>query len=221
MNHDGVLPDAYKTGAVYAYALIAYVLWPVFVPCAACLLEPERRRRIIILIYQAMGLCVGLTLLHGILRDPLQVSAGCCRLSYQVGARDLLTAPYLAAVSIPFLASSRRRLVLFGLAVTALAAAAALAASASTFPSVWCFFAAVLSAGLVLHFRTAAQTTAREVCTSASSAAVAHQACFRRTPSALFTGPRAAGHRGAPAGSRSWAPGDLDTALPRRCRRAC
>ena len=174
LNHDGVLPDAYKTGAVYAYALIAYVVWPVFVPFAAYLLEPEGRRRIIILICQAMGLCVGLTLLHSILRDPLQVSADCCSLSYQVNAPEFLTVPYLVAVSIPFLASSRRRLVLFGLAVTASCAAAALAASASTFPSVWCFFAAVLSAGLLLHFKAAAQTTAHQVCTRVSSAAGAH-----------------------------------------------
>ena len=39
LNHDGVLPDACKTGAVYAYVLIAYVLWPIFVPFAVYLTE--------------------------------------------------------------------------------------------------------------------------------------------------------------------------------------
>jgi hypothetical protein len=173
LNQDGILPDAYKSGAAYAYALIAFVLWPIFVPVSAYLLEPERRRRTIILICQAIGLWVGVTLLLSTVRTPLQVSADCCSLSYQVDAPDLLIAPYLVAVSIPFLASSRRGLVLFGVAITASCAAAAIAASATTFPSVWCFFAAVLSAGLYLYFRVATRTTARQIGSSATSGAVA------------------------------------------------
>ena len=160
---DGVLPDTYQPVAVHAYALIAYVLWPIFVPFAAYLLEAERRRRILILICQAIGLGVGLSLLVGFVRTPVEVSADCCSLAYRVDAPDLLLAPYLFAVCIPFLASSRRSLVLFGAGVAVSCVAAALAASASTFPSVWCFFAAVLSAGLVLHFRTEARTAAAQI----------------------------------------------------------
>jgi hypothetical protein len=173
LNHDGVLPDAYKSGAVYAYALIAFVLWPIFVPFSAYLIETGKRRRIIVLICQAVGLWVGFTLLLSIVRDPVEVSVNCCSLSYQVNATELLIAPYLVAVSLPFLASSRRSLVLFGVAVTVSCAAAAVAASATTFPSVWCFFAAILSAGLWLHFRMAARTTAHQPSTSATSGAVA------------------------------------------------
>jgi hypothetical protein len=156
LNHDGVLPDAFKSGAVYAYVLIAFVLWPVFVPFSAYLIETERKRRAIMLICQAIGLGVGLTLLLSFVRDSVQVSADCCSLSYQVNAPELLIAPYLVAVAIPFLASSRKGLMLFGVAITVSCAAAAVAASATTFPSVWCFFAAILSAGLYLYFRTAA-----------------------------------------------------------------
>jgi hypothetical protein len=157
LNHDGVLPDTYQSVAVHAYALIAFVLWPIFVPFAAYLMEAERRRRILILICQAVGLWVGLTLLFSFFRHPLQVSVDCCSLSYRVEAPDLLIAPYLVAVAIPFLASSRRSLVLFGVGITLSCAVAAASASAATFPSVWCFFAAILSAGLYLHFRTASR----------------------------------------------------------------
>jgi len=156
LNHDGVLPAAYKTPAVYAYALIAYALWPAFVPLSAYLLETGRKRRIAILACQGIGLGVTLTVLLGFLRQPPRVSADCCSLSYQVSAPDLLIVPYLAAVSLPFLVSSRRSLVLFGGAVLASSAAAAVAASVETFPSVWCYFAALLSAGLYLHFRAEA-----------------------------------------------------------------
>ena len=173
LNHDGILPDAFKSGAVYAYALIAFVLWPIFVPFAAYLLETERRRRLIILLCQAIGLWIGFALLVSFLRDPVQVSVDCCSLSYQVNAPDLLIAPYLVAVSIPFLASSRKGLVLFGVAITVSCAAAAVAASATTFPSVWCFFAAILSGGLYLYFRTAARATTQQHRTSATSGMVA------------------------------------------------
>lgn len=176
LNHDGVLPDTYKPVAVSAYALIAYVLWPIFVPFAAYTLEADRRRRILILLCQAVGLGVGLTLLVGFIRTPVTVSADCCSLSYRVDAPDLLIVPYLVAVSIPFLASSRRGLVLFGGGVGVSCAVAALAASASTFPSVWCFFAAVLSAGLVLHFWVEARTDSQNHSRSATSRALTHRA---------------------------------------------
>ncbi len=174
LNHDGILPDAYKTGAVYAYALIAFVLWPIFVPFSAYLLETGKRRRLIILICQAIGLWIGFSLLLSFVRDPVQVTVDCCSLSYQVNAPDLLIAPYLVAVSLPFLASSWKGLVLFGVAITVSCAAAAIAASATTFPSVWCFFAALLSAGLYLYFRTVARTTPHQLSTGATSGVVAN-----------------------------------------------
>jgi hypothetical protein len=158
LNHDSVLPDAYRSGATYLYALIAFALWPMLVPFSAYWIEAERRRRLIILACQAIGLGVGLACLLSIVRGPLEVWAGCCGLSYRLNAPDLLGAPYLVAVTVPFLASSRKSLVLFGVGVAASCGAAALAASLQTFPSVWCFFAALLSAGLYLHFKAEART---------------------------------------------------------------
>jgi len=173
LEHDGILPSTYKTAAVFAYVLIAYVLWPTFVPFAAYLAEAGRRRRIVILLCQAIGLGVGLVLLIANVGTPIDVSADCCSLSYSVDAPPWLIAPYLIAVSIPFLVSSQRSLVLFGAALTVSCAAAAVLASAATFPSVWCFFAAVLSAGLYLHFWLAARSATHEPHRSASSGAFA------------------------------------------------
>jgi len=172
LHHDGVLPDAYKAGALYVYVLIAYVLWPILVPFAAYSIESERRRRAIMLFCQATGLGVGGALLVGNMGVPIDVTVNCCSLSYRVNAPDLLIVPYLFAVSVPFLASSRRGLVLFGVAVTVSCAAAALV-SAATFPSVWCFFAAMLSGGLYLHFRTEAQALTHQAGRSASRGALA------------------------------------------------
>ncbi|RPI50933.1 MAG: hypothetical protein EHM56_10170 [Chloroflexi bacterium] len=162
LNQDGTLPDAYRPGIVHAYALIAYVFWPIFVPFAACLVEGEKRRRAILLVCQAIGLWCGASLLLSLARDPVVVSADCCSLSYFVNAPAFLTAPYLVATCLPFLLCSQRNLVLFGVGLVATCAAAALSASASTFPSVWCFFAALFSGGLYLHFRGCAQTIAHQ-----------------------------------------------------------
>ena len=150
LNQDGVLPDTYKSAAVYAYALIAFVLWPIYVPLAAYLTETGRRRRITILICQAIGLAVGLALLLSFFRHPPTVTTDCCSLVYWVNAPEWLLAPYLIAVTIPFLACSRRSLALFGLGIAVSCAVTLAVASAPAFPSVWCFFAAVLSAGLYL-----------------------------------------------------------------------
>jgi hypothetical protein len=153
LTHDGVMPASYRSVALYVYALIAFCLWPVLVPFSAYLLEAEKGRRRIVLACQIIGLGVGLSYLVSILRGPISVSANCCGLTYYVHAPWQLAAPYLLAVSVPFLASSRKSLVLFGAGVAVSAAAAALTASNQTFPSVWCFFAALLSGELYIHFR--------------------------------------------------------------------
>ena len=159
LHQDGFLPDNYKSAAVYAYVLIAYVFWPVFVPFSAYWLEADKKRRIIILICQVLGLWVGFTLLNSIINDPLKVSADCCSLSYSVYVSYATFGLYLVAVSFPFLISSRRNLVYFGAAIAVACCAAALVTSVTSLPSVWCFFAALLSAGLYLHFRIEARST--------------------------------------------------------------
>jgi hypothetical protein len=173
LSHDGVLPDAFQSGAVYAYTLIAFVLWPIFVPFSVCLMENRARRRILILICQAIGLWVGLALLLSFVRHPPTVSVDCCSLAYRVNAPAYLIAPYLVAVLVPFLASSRRKLVLFGMALAVSCAAAAFAASVATFPSVWCFFAAILSGGLYFHFRVAQRRSAHQPEARAASGTLA------------------------------------------------
>jgi hypothetical protein len=174
LHQDGDLPDTYQALAVWAYALIAYVLWPIFVPFAAFLTEAGSKRRAIILVCQAIGVGVGISLLFSFLHYPVQVSADCCNLIYQVRAPEALLVPYLIAVSVPFLASSTRGLVLFGVGILASCAAAAVAASAEALPSVWCFFAAILSAGLYVHFKASARATACQHSASATSGAVAN-----------------------------------------------
>ncbi len=171
LHQDGVLPQAYQTRALYFYVFVAYVLWPLYIPLAAYLVETGRWRRRVMLAGLAAGLCPGLACLVGMIRGPVIVAADCCHLTYYIDAPDLLTAPYLLAVSIPLLVSSRRGLRYFGVGVTLSCAAAAVLATMPGFPSVWCFFAAVLSGGLYLYLRAEAREEERPLQASAASGA--------------------------------------------------
>ena len=64
---------------------------------------------------------------------------------------------YVFAVVTPLLISSQRGLVIFGLVLTASLAITMYMATSETFPSAWCFFAALLSLGLYLHFKHSAR----------------------------------------------------------------
>jgi hypothetical protein len=174
LNQDGVLPNTFKWGAVYVYTFIAFVLWPIFVPFSSYLIETSSKRRNIILICQVIGLWIGLTHLLSIIRDPILVSADCCRLSYQLSTPVQLFVPYFIAVSLPFLVSSQKSLILFGIGVIFSCGTAFYLTSDPGVPSLWCFFAAILSGGLYLHFRAAGRSPARRSKTGENLGVVTH-----------------------------------------------
>ena len=153
LNHRGFIGDAWKPPPVYVFLFIAYVLWPVYVPFSAYLLEKGRWRRWVILLCQAAGLVVGVANLVAIVRGPVGAEVVGHSWHYLVSMPGGLAAPYVIAVTVPFLAAGRRRLAVFGLALFALYVIAALVASSDTFPSVWCFYAAILSVFLYFIFR--------------------------------------------------------------------
>jgi len=159
LNHRGVLADNYRSVAIYAFLLIAFVLWPIFVPFSAYVLESGRARKVIILLCQFIGMYVGLTALVNIIRGPVDASVVGHSFAYAINTPDIFFTPYLISVSIPFLVSSNKRLALFGIALAASCVAVMFIASSSAFPSAWCFYAAILSLFLYLFFRYSANRT--------------------------------------------------------------
>ena len=159
LNQGKIEIEALEAPAVFLYVLIAFVFWPIYIPYTAYRMETEKRRRVLILICQAIGLGVGLSYLLGMLRSPVGVSVYSCNLAYQVQPLWELGAGYIFAVTVPFFVSSHRGLVLFGIAVLFSYAAGMYLAKMPAFPSVWCFFAAFLSASLYVYFRAAQRTT--------------------------------------------------------------
>ncbi|MFA5375464.1 MAG: DUF6629 family protein [Dehalococcoidia bacterium] len=158
----GVISDTYKAGAVYAYAFIAFVFWPIFVPFSMYMVETGRMRRKLIILCQLVGLYIGISFLISLVQGPVDATALSHSISYQIKGPAKSLAPYLIAVSVPLLLASNKRLVILGAALLLSCGAAAYMACSNTFPSVWCFYAAIMSLIIYLYFRYQAKATTKK-----------------------------------------------------------
>jgi hypothetical protein len=134
----------------------AYVLWPMMVPIAARRLESRPLRRRLFGILAVLGLTGGLAIYLPLVIHPdwLEVSilGGSILYEPRVLLPDLLSQPlgrglYAFAVLVPLLASSEPLAQRFGALILTSALLCAVTYSYA-FVSVWCFFAALLSAWL-------------------------------------------------------------------------
>ena len=159
----GVISDTYKAGAIYAYAFIAFVFWPIFVPFAMYMVETGRMRRKLIFLCQLVGLYIGIAFFIGIISGTVDATMVSHSISYQISPSPHMSlAPYLIAVSVPFLIASNKRLIILGVALLVACGTAAYMACSSTFPSLWCFYAAIMSLIVYLYFRYQAKAAAKK-----------------------------------------------------------
>jgi hypothetical protein len=134
------------------FSFFSHVLWPIYVPLAAWLIEPAGPRRLVLEAFSAAGILVGGFLLYGMLANPITARPIGGHIEYVsphffAAAAMLL---YLLSTTVSMLATSHPFVRLFG--------AAALAAwifsylvFARWFISVWCFFAALMSVIVCAH----------------------------------------------------------------------
>jgi hypothetical protein len=150
LNNDLPLLQSWST---YIFSVFSHVLWPIFVPFAILLVETGRRRRKAIGVFLGLGLGVGLYLLYFIIRFPVAAHIHNRSISYDSPHLYLaaVLVIYLLATCVSALFSTHRCINVFGVLAFVLAIAA-VAVSATTFVSVWCFFAAVLSLLIYVHF---------------------------------------------------------------------
>ena len=142
-----------NTILTYVYSLFSHVLWPIFVPIAVLLLEPESWRRKVLVGISLAGAAVGLYLLYFLITEPVTSAVVGRHISYAsphfyIAAVMTL---YVLATCVSSLVSSCKTIRFFG-AATFVALLGAYAFYAFWFISVWCFFAAFLSAIVVVHF---------------------------------------------------------------------
>jgi hypothetical protein len=150
LNNDLPLLRSWST---YIFSVFSHVLWPIFVPFAILLVETGWRRRKAIGVFLGLGLGVGLYLLYFIIRFPVAAHIHNRSISYDSPHLYLaaVLVIYLLATCVSALFSTHRCINVFGVLAFVLAIAA-VAVSATTFVSVWCFFAAVLSLLIYVHF---------------------------------------------------------------------
>ena len=136
-----------------AYVFFSHVLWPVLIPIAVLLIEPSPSRRRDLVILVAVGATVSAylvwrTLAYGIESHPEgQHIEYVLPLAYAV----LTTVLYVLSTTASLILSSHRSVRIFGL-LTLLAFVVTYAAYEHWLVSVWCYFAAMLSAIVLLHF---------------------------------------------------------------------
>ena len=145
----------------YLFSMFSHVLWPIFVPFAIGLLETVSWRRKVIWGFQSVGLFVGLFLLVLIIEFPVTavVVENIVYVSphfYEIPVMLL----YLAATCVSCFFSSNATIRLFGALALVLFVVAYGFFAVALF-SVWCFFAALLSAIIFVHFKFGRRIHAR------------------------------------------------------------
>ena len=156
-----------NTVLTHVYSLFSHVLWPVYVPVSVLLLEPTCWRRKVLVAIALAGAAVGLYLLYFLVRLPIVAQVTGRHIAYlsphfyAVAAMGL----YLLGTCVSSLFSSHRSVRLFGVAAF-LSFIVVYAFYATWFISVWCFFAALLSGIVLLHFPRRRATAFQAVTTT-------------------------------------------------------
>jgi len=137
-----------------AYSLFSHVLWPMYVPFAVYAMEKVNWRRPALRATQVAGIVVGLFLLYFLVRFPVTARVLGQHIVYESPHFYLwpVMLLYLVATCFSSMLSSHPWVRLFGV-LSLLTFIAAYAIHAATVVSVWCFFAALLSFVVYLHFR--------------------------------------------------------------------
>ena len=142
-----------NTVLTYFYTFFSHVLWPAYVPFAVLTMESPGRRRQALLAFVVAGFAVAAYLLYVLVEFPV--------ISRPIGQHVEYLSPhffaavsmtlYLLSTTVSLLLSSHRTVKFFGL-LALLSFGAAYYFYAIWFISVWCFFAALLSVVVYLHF---------------------------------------------------------------------
>lgn len=138
----------------HAYTFFSHIFWPMFVPFAVLLIEPDSARRRLIAPFAAAGIFAGLYLAYFFVTEPttsLVVKRHILYVSPHFFIGPILVL-YVMGTCGSLLISGHPAVRWFGLAVGA-SLLAAYAFYAFWFISVWCFFAAIISTTVVLHFQ--------------------------------------------------------------------
>jgi hypothetical protein len=134
----------------YVFSFFALFLWPIYTPLATLRAEPSVQRRRVHEALVVVGVCVAVYICGFLARSPLETHLLRGHLCYHVdGLPWEVIGLYFVAVSAPCF-SSHGWLRVFGVLLL-VSLAVSLGLYSVEFVSVWCFFAALLSALILVH----------------------------------------------------------------------
>jgi hypothetical protein len=153
--------------ATWIYLLFAFVVLPTYLPVVVYVVEPAGRRRRVIGAFVALGGAVSISLLAAMLRGPVTAELEPYYLSYGTGLRAgiLVVSAYVLATCGALLVSGIRSLMLFGI-VNLVAVAVVAVLVIDGFASIWCAWAAIVSALFVLYLRSTEPEVALTIATT-------------------------------------------------------
>lgn len=144
-------PDL-NAALTHIYSLFSHVLWPIYVPIAALLLEVVPWRRKVLAGIALAGAAVGLYLLYFLMAEPIVAQVVGHHIAYL--SPHFYVVPvmilYVVGTCVSAFLSSCGTIRWFGV-TTFVSLVAAYAFYAFWFISVWCFLAALLSVIVVVH----------------------------------------------------------------------
>ncbi|MEW5962470.1 MAG: DUF6629 family protein [Pseudomonadota bacterium] len=158
-------PDGPATSALtLAFLLFAEVLWPVYAPLAALLIEPSARRARALLVCLLSGTAVAGYLLIGLLtgRPGAVIDGGHIVYDRASPQPEWVLMSYLLATTLA-LALSSWPVIRVLASVIAIGYGVAYFLYWNAFISVWCFFAAAASVIVLAHFEMARVAAAERV----------------------------------------------------------
>ena len=131
--------------AGYGFLFFAFIVWPIYVPTFVYILDKKKRK--ILRWFIALGVAVALYFLVLLLTQPLAIHElrACVSYTFNFPLKNIVNGGYLLAVFVPLFVSSHHLFKWFGV-LAALGAIVAWLFFTLTFASVWCFFAALISA---------------------------------------------------------------------------
>jgi hypothetical protein len=140
--------------SMYAFLFFAFFFWPVWIPFAFSMIEPKKTRRNILYGLIGIGFTASSGLIWAVIQSGVSAQITCNHIKYIVDVPGAL-APwgawiYCLATILPFFISSKKSAWAFGIALCA-SVAVSLYFFTAFFTSVWCFFAAALSAAIYMY----------------------------------------------------------------------
>jgi hypothetical protein len=144
--------------ALWLYMTFAFVILPVLAPLAVFFVEPSARRQHLIGFFAVVGAAVSVVYANAMIRGPISGAIHGRTVAYSTGVAHggATAAVYIVAMIGALIASSHRRIALFGWA-NVVGVPVLILISARALTSLWCVWAAVASIMIAQYQRLDSQ----------------------------------------------------------------